>query len=227
MVTELKPRTEWRGPGCSDACQLRMVILPGLIGRHSLELHDPETHERYGRELAGDPSARGIVETGPLTFSRNEMRIWVQGREISLTATEWRIFLVLIDRVGRFVHKHVLLDIVWGPEYDGEDHLLRVNMARLRDRLGDAAGLMETVTGMGYRLLQLPSGEIPPELQRPLVLTRKDRWAIRWARCRGCLKTDSPHSSHGYCNRCVKRLKRTGGVVRFGGEVPDGRGDGR
>jgi DNA-binding response OmpR family regulator len=65
--------------------------------------------------------------------------VMVNGREIALTPTEYRIIAYLAQNVGRIVTQDLLLEHVWGSEYLGENHMLQVNINRLRHKLeGDA-----------------------------------------------------------------------------------------
>jgi DNA-binding response OmpR family regulator len=79
----------------------------------------------------------------------------VDGSPIDLTATEFGILATLARDPGVVVSRAALLDAVWGPEFEGEDHLVDVHVANLRRKLGDEADrprFVETVRGFGYRL---------------------------------------------------------------------------
>lgn len=205
MVAEMIPSvSDWRRDGCDERCEQRMVIVPGLLGRQQMVLHDPDAHERYGRELAGDISARLVLESGPLVLWRRELRLWVDGQEIYLTRTDWRILLALVDGNGTVVKRDAILIEVWGSEYLGEQHLLRVNLARIRAKLGVAAGLIETLYGIGYRFRFLEPGEAagPARItygRRPMP---RGQWALAHERCGRCEGTGRRHYARGYCSPC-------------------------
>ncbi len=79
----------------------------------------------------------------------------VDGSAIDLTATEFGILAALARTPGVVLSRAALLDTVWGPEFEGEDHLVDVHVANLRRKLGDDAErprFVETVRGFGYRL---------------------------------------------------------------------------
>jgi DNA-binding response OmpR family regulator len=63
----------------------------------------------------------------------------LQGESVNLTATEYRMLFYLAMNAGRVITATQLLDHVWGEEYSGSDHLLQVNIGRLRQKLGDNA----------------------------------------------------------------------------------------
>ena len=76
-------------------------------------------------------------------------------RPINLTPTEYRIVAYLARNAGRVVTQGELLTKVWGPEYENEAHLLRVNIARLRQKIErDPSTPRHVITrpGIGYYL---------------------------------------------------------------------------
>ena len=79
----------------------------------------------------------------------------VDGVPVDLTAIEFGILATLVRDPGFVVSRASLLDAVWGPQFEGEDHLVDVHVANLRHKLGDDAErprFVETVRGFGYRL---------------------------------------------------------------------------
>jgi DNA-binding response OmpR family regulator len=80
-------------------------------------------------------------------------RVMVKDAELSLTSTEYKMLSYLSQNAGRVVTPDQLLEKVWGEEYEGAAHLLQVNIARLRKKLGDDAKNPEyimTRSGIGY-----------------------------------------------------------------------------
>jgi two-component system KDP operon response regulator KdpE len=79
----------------------------------------------------------------------------VDGQELRLTPIEFRLLKELVASRGRVLTHAMLLRQVWGPGYVDDTAVLRVHVARLRDKL-EAAGLsrdvIETMTGVGYRM---------------------------------------------------------------------------
>ena len=142
----------WRRPGCSDACR----EVRGCV------LHDPATHEAYGRVLAQLEGQQSQVVTGPLRVDFDTTVVTVAGAPVALTPTERRMVLFWASRLGRLCTGNETLLAVWGPNYvpehgwlyarSVEAHLLRVHLARLRLKLGPAGRLVETVSGIGHVL---------------------------------------------------------------------------
>jgi DNA-binding response OmpR family regulator len=79
----------------------------------------------------------------------------IRGENLNLTATEYRMLSYLAMNAGRVITADQLLDHVWGEEYAGADHLLQVNIGRLRQKLGDNARdpkYIQTRAGIGYMM---------------------------------------------------------------------------
>ncbi len=88
-------------------------------------------------------------------FGYKTHKVTSGGQEVNLTATEYRLLSYLARNAGRVVTPDQILAKVWGEEYDGESHLLQVNMARLRQKLGDDARnsrYILTRPGIGYMM---------------------------------------------------------------------------
>ncbi len=103
---------------------------------------------------------RATTATGNLVIDYSQHIVTLNGREIALTPTEYRILAYLAQNVGRVVTQDLLLEHVWGPEYLGESHMLQVNINRLRRKLEvDATQphYILTKVGVGYSLAALPA----------------------------------------------------------------------
>ena len=92
---------------------------------------------------------------GPLQMDLAAHIVRVDGREVSLTATEFALLRVLVQHAGRVVTHKYLLRSVWGPAAETQSQYLRVYITHLRRKLemGGSQRLIRTETGIGYRLL--------------------------------------------------------------------------
>ncbi len=97
-------------------------------------------------------SGTGRLEIGSLILDPEAHRCAVDGEEISLTATEFRLLHVLIERAGRVQTRGRLLSDVWGYVDDIDSRTVDTHIRRLRRKLGPEAERIETVIGVGYRL---------------------------------------------------------------------------
>ncbi len=104
------------------------------------------------RVKAGDAGGEDTQEIGPLRIDRTAHRVTVDGRDIELTRTEFRLLLLLAEREGRVQPRNMLLEIVWEAAPDIQTRTVDMHIQRLRAKLGPAGDLIETVRGFGYRL---------------------------------------------------------------------------
>lgn len=164
MVPTISPEREFRGPGCTDFCRVVAAVVPGVFGRTELLLHDARSHEAFGRAQAVTPGGLTShdITTGPLLIRALTADVYVDGEPMKLTAVEWKIVAVLARNVGGLVARERILVDVWGEAYWQEYHMLRVNVARIREKLGPARPLLETRMSLGYVLRIAPyTGPLP------------------------------------------------------------------
>jgi two-component system KDP operon response regulator KdpE len=103
----------------------------------------------------GGETRRGVIEAGDLRIDVGGRRVFLSGEEVRLTRTEFDLLAELAAHRGEALPHEALLEKVWGPEYRGENHYLKVYIGRLRDKLeADASQprLIVNVRGVGYRL---------------------------------------------------------------------------
>lgn len=89
---------------------------------------------------------------GALTVSTLTHEVRFEGREISLTYKEFELLCFLFEHQGIVLTRDAILREVWGYDFDGENRTVDVHIRTLRRKLGDAAGVIETVRGVGYRI---------------------------------------------------------------------------
>ncbi len=75
----------------------------------------------------------------------------LDGRRVDLTKLEFDVISYLQQRQGHVVERSALLRDVWGYDYAGGSNVIEANVRSLRRKLGDRAGSIETVRGLGYR----------------------------------------------------------------------------
>jgi len=96
-------------------------------------------------------ASRLALGTIVLDSERHEVR--VKGTPIELTATEFRLLQLLMERKGRVQTREHLLLNVWNYETEIETRTVDTHIRRLREKLGDQADLIETLRGVGYRMI--------------------------------------------------------------------------
>ncbi len=90
-----------------------------------------------------------------LTIDFADMRVICGDENVKLTRKEFALLTHLIKNTGRVATRQNLLDNVWGYSYFGDTRTLDVHIRRLRQKLGDCSGCIETVVGIGYRFIEL------------------------------------------------------------------------
>jgi two-component system phosphate regulon response regulator PhoB len=104
---------------------------------------------RISQTQAGLPD---VVRVGPILIDRSAHRVSVDGSELDLTPTEFKLLMTLAERRGRVQSRALLLEIVWDAAPDIQTRTVDMHVQRLRTKLGAAGELIETVRGFGYRL---------------------------------------------------------------------------
>jgi two-component system KDP operon response regulator KdpE len=104
---------------------------------------------------AARSTAEPVFTLGELAVDLSRRLVTVAGAEVQLTPTEYDLLRLLVNDAGKVLTHHQLLRQVWGPGYDEELHMLRVNISNLRRKIErDPARPHYIVTepGVGYRL---------------------------------------------------------------------------
>jgi len=92
------------------------------------------------------------LEVGPLRVDLEAHEAACAGARLDLTPREFDLLAFLVRHPGRALTRDELLRKVWGYDYVGETRTVDVHVRRLRAKLGEHHGLVETVLGAGYKL---------------------------------------------------------------------------
>lgn len=98
-------------------------------------------------------SDRKIISVNDLTIDKDAHKVSADGKEISLTAKEYDLLLFMAENRNRTFSKDLLFDRIWGMDALGDVSTVTVHIQRLRDKLGESGNCIETVWGVGYRLV--------------------------------------------------------------------------
>ena len=103
---------------------------------------------------AGAPSehvGQSRIETAGVVIDEDLHQLTVDGKNVPLTATEFRLLKLLMERKGRVQTRDNLLVNVWHYDTDIETRTVDTHVRRVREKLGQYAHIIETVRGVGYR----------------------------------------------------------------------------
>ena len=95
-----------------------------------------------------------ILRAGPVSLDVNSHQVLLDGEELNLTPTEFRLLSVLVQNAGKVVPHRVLLTQVWGEEYANEVHYLKLYIRYLRQKIEESPSnprYILTEWGIGYR----------------------------------------------------------------------------
>ena len=93
-----------------------------------------------------------VLSIGEITLSDKEHLVTVNGEKVVLTFKEFEILKLFMSNPGIVFSRDKLLSKVWGIDYLGESRTVDVHIKTLRQKLGDAGALIETVIGVGYKM---------------------------------------------------------------------------
>ncbi len=114
------------------------------------------TAVRHLSRMNSSGTASPSFQAKGLVIDFDKRRITVHGQEIHLTQVEYKIVSMLANNSGRVITYDALIAHVWGPYADGNNRILRVNMANIRRKLEKNPAQPEyifTEIGIGYRMI--------------------------------------------------------------------------
>ncbi len=126
--------------GCDD-----YVVKPfslRLLYAKSLALLRRAKKEDDGEEL----------DCGAISLNKKTMLVKVSGREVQINAREYFLLVYLLENKGSVLTRQAILEHVWSDDLDVNDRVVDNTIRRLRNSLGDAASLVKTMIGRGYRI---------------------------------------------------------------------------
>ena len=97
-----------------------------------------------------------ILSLGELSVDRGRHLVRVAGEDVALTLKEFQLLCLLLERPGTVFTRDQLLSTVWGYDFDGASRTVDVHVRTLRQKLGTAGNLVQTVRGIGYKIGEAP-----------------------------------------------------------------------
>lgn len=98
------------------------------------------------------PREEGLLSVAGLVLNPSERTLKVRGERVELTYKEFELLHSLISHPGLVFTRERLMNEIWGVDYVGESRTVDMHIRSLRAKLGEEAGLIETVRNVGYRL---------------------------------------------------------------------------
>ena len=107
------------------------------------------------RRSQGKEEPADTLRAGELVLDRLRHLVTIKGKAVSLTATEFKLLSLLMERAGRVQSRENLLNEVWGYDVAIQSRTVDIHVRRLREKLGKVADCIETVRGFGYRVVEM------------------------------------------------------------------------
>ena len=103
-------------------------------------------------QATGAERASKVLSVGPVELWPSRREVTLEGEELQLTMREFDLLEFLMRSPGEVFSREVLLQRVWGWDFDGGSRTVDVHVQQIRSKLGEHADLIVTVRGVGYRL---------------------------------------------------------------------------
>lgn len=95
-----------------------------------------------------------VLEAGPVMVDRQSRIVTVNGNRVSLTLKEYDLLCLFLKNPGQVFSREELLSSVWGTDFVGESRTIDVHIGTLRTKLGAGGRYIETVRGVGYKMVK-------------------------------------------------------------------------
>jgi two-component system alkaline phosphatase synthesis response regulator PhoP len=92
------------------------------------------------------------LSAGEISLDIKSRIVSVGGEEIALTYKEYELLHMLVAAKGSVVSREEIIGRIWGTDFEGESRTLDVHMRTLRQKLGDAGSIIDTVRNVGYKI---------------------------------------------------------------------------
>lgn len=112
---------------------------------------------RHARQDSTLVSKDGKFVSGDLTVDFDKMRVYISDRDIHLTQNEFKIVSLLAKYAGKVLTYDNIMKQIWGPNFQSDNQILRVNMANIRRKMEENPAepkYIFTELGVGYRMLE-------------------------------------------------------------------------
>jgi DNA-binding response OmpR family regulator len=98
-------------------------------------------------------SSKSLLRAGDVVVDLDRHEVIVAGNQIALRAQEFDLLRVLLEHKGMVLSRERLLTLAWGYDYFGQTRTVDVHIGHLRRKLSNSTVQIETLTGVGYKLV--------------------------------------------------------------------------
>jgi len=105
------------------------------------------------RRTEAQPKLPRVITVGSMCLDRARREATIGERELELRTKEFDLLATFAENEGLVLSREQILKLVWGYDFYGDSRTVDVHVARLREKLGEAGIAIETVWGIGYKLV--------------------------------------------------------------------------
>ena len=100
------------------------------------------------------PKADQVLTCGNIVLDETRHIVTVDGKQVVLTLKEYELLKLLMENAGQVFTRDILLSRIWGQDYLGETRTVDVHIGTLRTKLAKGGEKIETVRGVGYKMVE-------------------------------------------------------------------------
>jgi two-component system alkaline phosphatase synthesis response regulator PhoP len=144
----------------ADDYVTKPISIPKLIARIKSAL-------RKKTEKAKDAMKTDETLThGKIQINREHHRVTVAGKDVFFPKKEFEVLAYLVRHAGKVVTRESLLSSIWGADVYVVDRTIDVHIRKIREKLGECSGYIDTIKGVGYRMDENESNPTSPHHRR-------------------------------------------------------------
>ena len=100
------------------------------------------------------PKTDQVLTCGDIVLDEVRHIVTVDGKQVVLTLKEYELLKLLMENAGQVFTRDILLSRIWGQDYLGETRTVDVHIGTLRTKLAKGGEKIETVRGVGYKMVE-------------------------------------------------------------------------
>lgn len=104
------------------------------------------------RRVPGSASLSPLLSCGSLTLNPATREVFCGQEPITLTYKEFELLELLMQRPGQVLSRNIIMDRVWGYDFEGTSRTLDMHIRTLRQKLGEQGKMVQTIRNVGYKL---------------------------------------------------------------------------
>jgi DNA-binding response OmpR family regulator len=132
---------------------IRQLLARVRVNLRRVELENQRSNTSGANAATSPQHTNDLLIQGALLINLPQRIVRVSDQEIDLTPKEFDLLVLLASHPGWVFKREVILQQIWGDEYEGFDRTIDNHVTRLRRKLGDVGEKIDTVWGVGYRFV--------------------------------------------------------------------------